>query len=100
MFFGMMLVDAALAAWAVGVMQQPGAPRWVRYVLVGLGLTLVASVGLVLLALDSTDTAAEKNASLIGPVGAGVALIALSLATALQRRAARLRPPGRPTSAS
>ena len=88
MFFGLMLVDAALAAWAVGLMQQPGAPRWVRYLLVWLGLTLVSSVVLVLLAQEATAPAiSEKNASLIGPAGACVALLALMAGTLLQRRA-------------
>lgn len=45
MFFGLMMVDAALAAWTVGLMQQPQAPRWIRLVLVLLGVTFAISVG-------------------------------------------------------
>ena len=90
MFFGMMLVDAALAAWAVGLMQQKGAPRWVVGILVWLGVTLVASMGLVLLAVDSPGAGvSEKHAALIGPTGAGIALVALLAATVSQRRATK-----------
>lgn len=86
MFFGMMLVDAALAAWAVGLMQQPGAPRWVRYLLVWLAVTLVLSAGLV---LGSSSIVSEKNASLLGPAGAVMALVALIVATLIQKRASK-----------
>jgi hypothetical protein len=86
MFFGMMLVDAALAAWAVGLMQQPGAPRWVRYLLGWLAVTLVLSVALV---LGSSNIVSEKNASLLGPAGAVVALVALIVATLIQQRASK-----------
>ena len=93
MFFGMMLVDAALAAWAVGLLGQPGTPKWVRYVLVWLGVTLVASMGLVLASVDAEGGTAlglsEKEAALLGPLGASAALGALILATLAQRRAAK-----------
>ena len=86
MFFGMMLLDASLAAWAVGVMQQPAAPRWVRWVIAWLGVTLLISVGGVLLAVEGSNPSVEKNASLIGPFGAAAAFLALAVATAIQRR--------------
>ena len=89
MFFGMMLVDAALAAWAAGLMQQPGAPRWVRYVLVWLGVTLLLSMGLV---LGSSDIVSEKNASLLGPIGSVAAMPALIIATLAQKRSKKLKP--------
>ena len=96
MFIGMMLVDAALAAWAVGMMQQPQAPRWIPFILVWLGLTLAASVGLVLLVTNTTVAIlSEKDAALIGPFGAGVALVACVAAMTQQRRA-RKSDPSRP----
>ena len=75
-------------------MGQPGAPKWIRYVLVWLGSTLISSVLLVVLALDPDKGprlvaagVTEKNASLIGPAGALVAVVALAVATLQQRRA-------------
>ena len=93
MFFGMMLVDAALAAWAVGLMGQPGAPKWTRYVLVWIGASLITSVVLVLATVDPDNGlgaismgVSEKNASLIGPAGAIAAMVALTIATLRQQR--------------
>ncbi len=96
MFIGMMLVDAALAAWAVGILQHPAAPRWVRYLLVWLGVTLAASAGLVLLAVNTPEPLlSEKNSALIGPLGALVVLPGLILATLSQRRAKKNAPAAR-----
>jgi hypothetical protein len=83
-FFGMLMVDAALAAWALGIMQQPSAPRWIRLVLVWLGLTMAASTVLVLIAGENISL--EKTAALIGPGGAGLAVLALAVATVIERR--------------
>jgi hypothetical protein len=86
MFFGLMLVDAALAAWAVGILGQPGAPRWVRAVLVWIVATGVVSVGLV---WWLGDHPASRSVGLIAPAGAVTAAIALLVATRLQRRAGK-----------
>ncbi len=86
MFFGLMLVDAALAAWAVGQMQQPGAPRWLRLVLVWLALTFIVSVGPVMFLSEEADNAKARAWGLIAPLGAVVAAIALLVAAAIARR--------------
>lgn len=95
MFFGLMLVDAALAAWAVGLLQQqqPPAPRWVRFVLVWLGLTFGVSVGVVTFLTDRADNAQARGWGLIAPVGACVAAVALLVATLLSRRKKNLSTP-------
>lgn len=97
MFIGMMLVDAALAAWAVGILGQPFAPRWVRGLLFFIPLSLALSVVGVVTAVDAGEPhegftlgLTEKTASLIGPTGALIALAALVLGF-LQQRQSRLR---------
>ena len=70
MFFGLMMIDAALAAWAVGLMQQPEAPRWIRFVLVWLGTTFAVSVGFVVLLSDRADNIEALSWGLVAPVGA------------------------------
>lgn len=85
MFFGMMLVDAALAAWAVGLMGQPSAPRWVRFILVWLGLTFAVSVGFVVYLGDRADNVQARSWGLIAPLGAVVAAVALLVATVSAR---------------
>ena len=89
MFFGMMLVDAALAAWAVGLMGQPNSPRWVRFVILWIGVTLVVSVGLVVGFNERADNAAARMVGLIAPLGAVAAAVALFVATAISRRKRR-----------
>ena len=86
MFFGLMLVDAALAAWAVGLMGQPGAPRWLRFVLVWLGITFAISVGFVVFLSDRADNAQARAWGLIAPAGAVAAAVALLIATISARR--------------
>lgn len=86
MFFGMLLVDAALAAWAVGILGQPNAPKWVRWVIVWIGVTLVVSVAGVVAFADKADNALAGQAGRIAPFGAAVAGIALLTATLKQRR--------------
>ncbi len=86
MFFGLMLVDAALAAWAVGLMQQPRAPRWVSFVLVWLGLTFAVSVGFVVFLSDRADNAEARAWGLIAPGGSVAAAVALLVATVISRR--------------
>jgi hypothetical protein len=86
MFFGLMMVDAALAAWAVGLMQQPGSPRWVRFVLYLLGITFAISVGVVTVLTDRADNDTARAFGLIAPAGAVVAAIALLIATISSRR--------------
>ena len=86
MFFGLMLVDAALAAWAVGLMQQPQAPRWVRFVLVLLGVTFAISVSVVTLLTDKADNDRARAFGLIAPAGALAAAGLLLTATLLSRR--------------
>lgn len=86
MFFGIMILDAALAAWAVGLMGQPNAPKWVRFVLVWLGVTLVVSVGLVFGLSDRADNASARLAVQLGPAGAVVAAVALFIATRLSKK--------------
>ena len=80
MFFGMLLVDAALAAWAVGIYGRPNGPKWVRFVIVWLGVTLVVSVAGVAVYTDHADNALAGFAGRIGPAGAVVGAIALLFA--------------------
>ena len=95
MFIGMMLLDAALAAWAVGILGQPMAPKWVRLIIVWLIATLVSSAVLVLAAQSEgfSTGVSEKNASLIGPLGAVTAIVALVIAVLQQRSARKTTPP-------
>jgi hypothetical protein len=86
MFFGLMLVDAALAAWAVGLMQQPKSPRWIPVVLVLLGITFAISVGVVTVLTDRADNDTARAFGLIAPLGAVAAAIALLVATMISRR--------------
>ena len=86
MFFGLMLVDAALAAWAVGLMQQPQAPRWIRFVLVLLGGTFAVSVSVVVVLTDRADNDTARAWGLIAPSGAVVAFVVLLVATVGSRR--------------
>ena len=86
MFFGLMLVDAALAAWAVGLLGQPNSPKWVRFILVWLAVTFAVSVGPVFWLSDEADNALARAWGLIAPVGAVVAAIGLLVATAISRR--------------
>ncbi len=86
MFFGLMLVDAALAAWAVGLMQQPHSPKWVRFVLVLLGVTFAISVGFVTLLSDKADNAEARAWGLIAPLGAVAATVVLIAATVISSR--------------
>ena len=86
MFFGMLLVDAALAAWAVGILSQPNAPKWVRFVIGWIGVTLIISVAGVVAYSDKADNETAGFAGRIAPFGAAVAGIALLVAMAIQRR--------------
>lgn len=86
MFFGMLLVDAALAAWAVGILGQPDGPKWVRFVIGWLGVTLVVSVAGVAVYSDHADNALAGFAGRIGPAGAVVGAIALLVAQVRARR--------------
>lgn len=86
MFFGMLLVDAALAAWAVGILGQPNAPKWVRVVIVWIGVTLIVSVAGVVAFSEKSENAVAGQAGRIAPFGAAVAGIALLTATIQQRR--------------
>jgi hypothetical protein len=86
MFFGLMLVDAALAAWAVGLMQQPQSPRWVKFVIVLLGVTFAISVSVVTLLTDKADNETARAFGLIAPVGAVTAAALLLTATLTSRR--------------
>lgn len=86
MFFGLMMVDAALAAWAVGLMQQAQSPRWVRLVLVLLGVTFAISVSVVTLMTDKADNDQARAWGLIAPIGAIAAGVILLIATILSRR--------------
>lgn len=89
MFFGMMLVDAALAAWAVGMMGQPNAPKWLRFVIVWLGVTLIVSVAGVVALDQKADNELAGWMSRVAPLGAAFGASALVAASVLQRRASR-----------
>ncbi len=80
-----MLVDAALAAWAVGLMGQSTAPRWVRFVLVLLAVTFAVSVGPVVFLTDKADNDQARAWGMIAPSGAVLAAIALLVATMISR---------------
>lgn len=80
------MVDAALAAWAVGLLGQRGTPRWVRFVIVWLGVTLVSSVALVSAISDRQDNQLARAVGLIAPLGAVAAAFALLVATYFSRR--------------
>lgn len=82
----MVLVDAALAAWAVGILGQPNAPKWVKFVIGWLGVTLAVSVAGVVAFSDKADNALAGHAGRIAPFGAAIAAIALLAATRQQRR--------------
>ncbi len=86
MFFGLMMVDAALAAWAVGLMGQPKSPRWVRFILFLLGITFVVSVGVVTVLTEHADNDTARAWGLIAPGAACVAFVLLLIATLISRR--------------
>ncbi|MBS1149647.1 MAG: hypothetical protein H6Q89_1345 [Myxococcaceae bacterium] len=89
MFFGLMMVDAALAAWAVGLMQQKRAPRWVPLVLVLLGLTFAVTLSSVVLLADPADNELARAWGQVAPLGAVAAALALGVATVISRRPKR-----------
>ncbi|GEM_PF-3413738 len=86
MFFGLMMVDAALAAWAVGLMGQPKSPRWVRFILFLLGITFAISVAVVTILTDRADNDTARAWGLIAPAAACLAFVLLLIATIISKR--------------